>query len=73
MTRVGFSSCIFHEVTGPSLPEMFALFRRAKIRFVDWCHDAEHDIIYTPEEIDEFAELPEVNDLKCEQVHGFET
>ena len=50
LAEVGFSGGIFRRVVGPSLVDMLVLFKQAGIRFIDWCHDQEHNRIYTPEE-----------------------
>ena len=72
MARVGLSNVIFDvEPVRPSMAETLGLFSRAGARFVDWCL-ADSTAIYSPAEMDHFAELLEANDLRCEMVHGVE-
>jgi sugar phosphate isomerase/epimerase/protein-tyrosine-phosphatase len=74
MARVGLSTILYHsEFVTPPLAEVLALFRRAGFKFVDWTHDMSDDRIYSPVEMDQFAELLAANDLECEQLHGMET
>ena len=74
MGRVGLSTGLYHpEFVTPPLPDVLALFKRAGFNFADWAHDSNDDRIYTPAEMDQFAELLAANDLECEQVHGMET
>jgi sugar phosphate isomerase/epimerase/protein-tyrosine-phosphatase len=71
MARVGLSTVIFvDEQVPPSLPDTLDLFRRARVRFVDWCHDFEDNRIYATAEMDHFAELLQAKGLRCRMVHG---
>ena len=74
MARVGLSTVLYHaEFVSPPVADLFALFRRAGFKLVDWAHDLNDDRVYTLAEMDRFAELLAANDLRCEQVHGMET